>query len=279
MRAVNGYILTSRTLANSPIWKKPPLYLKVWMYLLLKASYSDNGNLKRGQVRTSIPEIQEACSYYVGYRKETPSYKEVRSVIDYLRNPDEGQPKGNMIVTTKVTHGFIATICNYDLYQDFGNYEGQDEGRTKDARREKQGQNKKNTNNTKTKKDIYSSLHSEYISKESFDALERALSDFEQMRKSIKKPMTDRARTLLVSNLKKLAGGDVNKMVAILEQSILNSWAGVYALKEDKDVRSDFRANGGNRGGMAGGASGSGGDSQVGRVTFPRRANSLQEED
>lgn len=155
-----GFILTSKTLVDSDIWSKPPLYLKVWMYLLINACYSDHGNLKRGQIRTSIPEIQEACSYYVGYRKITPTYKEVRNVIDYLRKPDEGehegQPKGSMIVTTKVTQGFIATICKYNDYQTIANYEGHNEGQSEDVakveRRATEGQNKKNeyiTNNTK----------------------------------------------------------------------------------------------------------------------------------
>ena len=158
-----GFILTSKTLVESDIWSKPPLYLKVWMYLLINACYSDHGNLKRGQVRTSIPEIQEACSYYVGFRKITPTYKEVRGVIDYLRKPNEedadGQTKGSMIVTTKVTHGFIATICKYNDYQTIANYEshndGQDESSVKVERKAKQGQNKKNENRTnKTKESL-----------------------------------------------------------------------------------------------------------------------------
>lgn len=159
-----GFILTSKSLVDSDIWRKPPLYLKVWMYLLINACYSDHGNLKRGQIRTSIPEIQDACTYFVGYRKVKPTYKEVRDVIDYLRDPHEitpegkheGQTKGSMIVTTKVTHGFIATICKYDEYQTIANYEGHSEGHNessaKDERRATQGHNKKNeyiTNNTK----------------------------------------------------------------------------------------------------------------------------------
>lgn len=163
-----GFILTSKSLVDSDIWAKPPLYLKVWMYLLINACYSDHGNLKRGQIRTSIPEIQDACTYFVGYRKIKPTYKEVRDVIDYLRDPHEithegkheGQAKGSMIVTTKVTHGFIATICKYNEYQTIANYEGHNEGHDESSakveRRAKQGQNKKNENKTNNTKESLS---------------------------------------------------------------------------------------------------------------------------
>lgn len=57
-----------------------------------------------------------------------------------------------------------------------------------------------------------------------------ALRDFEQMRTKIKKPMTPRARKLLLGHLQKLSG-DEGEQIAILEQSILNGWQDVYALK------------------------------------------------
>ena len=57
-----------------------------------------------------------------------------------------------------------------------------------------------------------------------------ALRDFEQMRVKIKKPMTPRARKLLLGHLQKLSG-DEGEQIAILEQSILHGWQDVYALK------------------------------------------------
>jgi hypothetical protein len=51
-----------------------------------------------------------------------------------------------MIVTTKVTHGMIVTICNYDFYQTMTNYEGysvgHDEGNTKGNNKKKNGRKK-----------------------------------------------------------------------------------------------------------------------------------------
>ena len=65
------------------------------------------------------------------------------------------------------------------------------------------------------------------------DNLKNTLGEFEEMRKSIKKPMTDVARKRLIRELQKLAGEDVQMMIQILDQSILNSWAGVYPLKNN----------------------------------------------
>ena len=80
-----------------------------------------------------------------------------------------------------------------------------------------------NTNKS-IKKDIYIGLP---------ENLKETLYEFEDMRKSIKKPMTDAARKRLIRELQRLAGEDVQLMIQILDQSILNSWAGVYPLKKD----------------------------------------------
>ncbi len=145
----NGYIMVARKLLNNPIMNKPPDYLKVWMYLLLKANFADTKSLKRGEGRTSINEIIDYLSYNKGYVKVTPSKKQVWGIIEWLRNPhegyDEGNNEGTMIVTTKVTHGFVYKVLKYDVYQSSefyeGNNEGNDEIRTKELRRERQGNN------------------------------------------------------------------------------------------------------------------------------------------
>ena len=58
-----------------------------------------------------------------------------------------------------------------------------------------------------------------------------ALKAFEEMRKRVKKPMTQRARELLLGNLKKLSS-DEGEQVKILEQSILKGWQDVYPLHD-----------------------------------------------
>ena len=64
-------------------------------------------------------------------------------------------------------------------------------------------------------------------------ALDVALNDFAEMRKKMRKPLTDRALALTLSELEKLAPGDDEKKIAILNQSIQRGWQGVFPLKED----------------------------------------------
>lgn len=63
--------------------------------------------------------------------------------------------------------------------------------------------------------------------------LEIALDDFAKHRKAMKKPLTDKARELTLNELEKLAPGDDDMKIAILNQSIQRGWQGVFELKED----------------------------------------------
>lgn len=67
------------------------------------------------------------------------------------------------------------------------------------------------------------------------------LKDFEKMRKSIKKPMTDRAKQLLVTKLKNEFPPEQWKPV--LEQSIVKCWQDIYPLKEQEQQRSGVVAH------------------------------------
>lgn len=56
--------------------------------------------------------------------------------------------------------------------------------------------------------------------------------DFEAMRKQVKRPMSERAKKLIVARLQKLGEDKANE---ILEQSIVNCWQDVYPLKMDRN--------------------------------------------
>jgi hypothetical protein len=116
-----GYMLVAKKIFNSELMKKPPLYSKLFLWMLGQAAFKDTKKLKRGEFITSIPKMQEAMSYFVGYRKEVPTVRQIRKVY-------EGLTKGHTTVTTKVTGGLKITILKYDYYQTPKNYEGHDEG-------------------------------------------------------------------------------------------------------------------------------------------------------
>lgn len=66
------------------------------------------------------------------------------------------------------------------------------------------------------------------------EAVQQSLYEFIKMRKLIKKPLTDRALTNIISRLKGLSRGDSVMADKILNQSIDNAWQGIYELKTDK---------------------------------------------
>ena len=63
--------------------------------------------------------------------------------------------------------------------------------------------------------------------------LSEAMHDFEEMRKKMRRPLTEKAKEMILKKLAKLAGGDEEKEIAILQQSIMNGWQGVFPLHED----------------------------------------------
>lgn len=69
------------------------------------------------------------------------------------------------------------------------------------------------------------------------DDLNKALIDFEKMRNKIKKPLTERARKMIINKLQKLSGGDTNIQIEILNQSIVHCWQDVYEIKDNKNQK------------------------------------------
>lgn len=59
-----------------------------------------------------------------------------------------------------------------------------------------------------------------------------AIDEFKKHRKALKKPMTDLAVEKLITKLNKMTSVEEEK-IAILEQSILNGWQGVFELKNN----------------------------------------------
>lgn len=60
------------------------------------------------------------------------------------------------------------------------------------------------------------------------------------MRKRINKPLTNKAIELTKESLAQMAAGangkmDIEKAIGILNQSVMNSWSGLYALKPVQD--------------------------------------------
>lgn len=71
------------------------------------------------------------------------------------------------------------------------------------------------------------------------DKLTKTIMDFIQMRKFIKKPLTNRGLELMINKLQKMSSNE-EEQIKILEQSIMNNWQGIFEIKkETKEEQSD----------------------------------------
>lgn len=61
-----------------------------------------------------------------------------------------------------------------------------------------------------------------------------ALKGWADMRRQIKKPLTERAVSLAMKRLQDISGGQEKIMVAILDQSTMNNWSGLFPLKDNR---------------------------------------------
>jgi len=98
------------------IWQASPWKLKIWIYLYEQANCIDGNQggleIKRGQLYRSVRQIQEACSYKIGYRTQKPSRCIVRRILEELTK--EGR------ITQRTAHsGTLFTICNYEALRSF----------------------------------------------------------------------------------------------------------------------------------------------------------------
>ena len=90
-----------------------------------------------------------------------------------------------------------------------------------------------NTSNKKEKENKKSNIDKIIEAYTKNDLLVEAIRDFIKMRSTIKKPLTDRALTMILNKLDSFATNDLDK-VEILENSIMNCWQGVFELKNKK---------------------------------------------
>ena len=125
-----GYVLQPRCLDYSSVAKMPPATREIWLYIVRKVYYHDNpvNGIKRGSGFFTYKQIKEDLCWYAGYRKITYSKNDIAKSLRRLC-------ESFAIDTTKETRGLIITVCKYDFYQDQQNYEGNNEGSTKETRR------------------------------------------------------------------------------------------------------------------------------------------------
>lgn len=154
----------------------------------------------------------------------------------------------------------IEYVISEAKLSDFQDVENQDI-ENQDIGNQSQLNTNKSSNKKSITKDMYKGLPENLVS---------TLNDFEEMRKRIKAPLGDRARQMLLNKLDKLAGDNTDLKIEILEQSIFNSWKGVFAIDNRRSDQQRSRVSG-----TAG--TGSGGNKGSGRRLPPVEKSLLED--
>ena len=223
---------------------------RVFMHILLKANYQETEYKGHKIPAGACVFGRKAWAEELGL-----SERQVRTAISHLESTNE--------IAIETTNRFsVITLVKWELWQID---EGRATNRTTNKKSDKRPTSDQQATTSKEYKNnnISSSLHSEDIYRDLPDRLVQTLKEFEQMRKEIKAPMSAKAKELLVAKLQRLAGDDTDMKIEILNQSIMNSWKGVFALKDGNDNG----AGGSQRRGMGEGVSGA--EEPLGKVKPP----------
>ena len=217
MDSNNGWIKLHRKLLDNPVVMKDSDHLAVWIYLLLNASHTEYPvlfggkkiSLKAGQLITGRKSIASTLGI---------SESKVRRILDLFEIDQQ-------IDRQRSNKNSLVSILNWDKYQIFDQQIDQ-QATNKRPTSDQQVTTNKNNKNIKNIKECKEIIYSDVPD------LNEAIIAFIDYRKSIKKPMSDRAITLLLGKLNKMSNS-VQEQIEILNQSILNGWQGIFPLKSD----------------------------------------------
>lgn len=214
-------------------WADDPNMVALWVRILLEANWKDeewHGTLyERGSFPTSYTKLSQDTGL---------SVQSVRTCLERLKKSGE-------ITCVSTNVGTKIIVNKWDYYQgscDDANTpdntpatSDQHEANTEPTRDQHDSNTKpttlkeyKNIKNTRSKeKEIY---------KESLDCspeFAEALEAYEEMRKKIRKPLTVKAKQMVLKKLESMAP-DEETQIAILNQSTMNSWQGIFPLQDQR---------------------------------------------
>lgn len=209
----------TREMLDSPFWLRSTAEQKaILLTLLLLSDQTDDG-----VIVASYKKIAEISGKGITDDKVRTAFKTMENlgVIEKV-NPNQnpkGNPKGNPKATNsvKLVKSRLSEV---------------------DAKKLPKGNPKANPKGNPKAKPVVEK-HQKYSENEELD---KTILDFISNRKSLKKPMTDKAITLMLNKLDKLARTDAEK-IEILNQSILNGWQGIFPLQGDRNGANKKQVN------------------------------------
>ena len=233
----SGYIKLYRSLLEDPIWTNSTaeqcvILIQLLFFVTWKPKKWDvfgrQFTLNPGQGFVSIRDFSKICGHGVSRQKVRTAFKRFENLGFLTQEPTQ---KGTLItiVNWRKYQGLIDDtnpVINPTLTQGQPNPNPTIKEESKKDKKDKNSKNDKKDKN----KDIFQKIIKEFSAGN--EPLEQAITDWIDMRASLKKPVsTERALRLNLDKLFKLSDGFQPDMLDIVNQSIMNSWQGFFALK------------------------------------------------
>jgi hypothetical protein len=237
---MNGWVKLHRSFMDWE-WHGDLPVAWLFLHLIIMASIEDKRwqghEIRRGSLATSYPSLATVTGL---------SVQQVRTALGKLKSTGE-------ITVERQPNFSVITIKNYAKYQDINSLDnGQttvnQQSNNSRATVEQQSSNSQSTPSKEIKNDKELKETKEPKKERIYypldDALDAAFRDYVAMRKKLRSPMTDRAIELNMKRLQELSSDlygvmDNDKAIKILEQSIANSWKGLFPLDDEKKGRNN----------------------------------------
>ena len=233
-----GWIKLHRSIQDCTLWEDKPFdKARAWIDLLLLANHRDKKILFDGK-----PLVVSAGCLITSSVKLSDRWGWSRGKVDRFLK----MLKDEEMIALDVTHKRTAiTIVNYKKFQETqtsdsatdSTTDGQltDKSRTTDGQLTDTNKNDKECKELKNEKNDKKNKSIRDVFFPNDELLDNAFREYVLMRKKIKKPFaTDHAIDLAIKKLENLSGGDNDKAIEILNQSIEHSWLGLFELKGQK---------------------------------------------
>lgn len=209
---MDGYIKLYKKLIQWQ-WYKDSNTKSLFIDLLLDANFEDSKVgfeiIKRGQCLTSLKRMHERTGL---------TTKQIRTSLDKLQKSGE--------IGKQTTNKYsIITIKNYDDYQNMDKQTANKRQTKGNIKEYKEYKEEKEINN---KESISNDIQKKYFESLKVNTL---FNEFLEQRKKLKAVNSERAINTLIN---KLNNYDENTQIKMLENSIVNSWKGIFEIKETK---------------------------------------------
>lgn len=240
-----GWIKVDRGIMDNTLWKSTSPFdvRSAWIDLLLMANFTDGEmhsrgrvqKIKRGQLHTSVIELANRWRWSRNKVRRYLSLLEAEGMIN-----QNGAPNGTTI-----------TLVKYEVYQGGGQTdetpnESSNESSNGTTDESTDGTSNESSNGTRYKKDKKGkeelrrenkgnkgkNIEPPYFPND--ELLDEAFAKYINYRKEAKIKTTSEAIKLEMKRVQDLSGGDNDKAIAIINQTISRGWRGLFELKEDK---------------------------------------------